>query len=61
MLDCGLSSFPSNYSTNQLFNLPFLDSRLVLVTLHCSWTSGCPRIKYGAGPVKYKAEQDFTG
>ncbi len=26
-----------------------------------SSTSGCPRIKYGAGPVKYKAEQDFTG
>jgi len=23
--------------------------------------SGCPRIKYGTGPVKYKAEQDFTG
>jgi hypothetical protein len=31
------------------------------LTHHCSWTSGYPRIKYGAGPVKYKADQDFTG
>ncbi len=58
-----------NQPTNQLFNLPFLDSRLCfqlnelngLVTHYCSWISGYPRIKYGAGPVKYKAERGFTG
>jgi len=37
------------------------ESSQIMVVYKSCQSSGCPRIKYGAGPVKYNAEQDFTG
>jgi len=38
-----------------------LESSQIMVVCKSCQSSGCPRIKYRAGPVKYKTEQDFTG